>query len=251
MPLMQSLTIQGLPNGCNGPGCLVWPTTFFTRYPDLQELCLSNMDLRPLAMQDSLALFILSTSSSLTMDQVSVDKFPALPPSLEILNCRAWSSQVEAWSIQLLATDQQHQLPESYLTRLRTIWFIDMGHQILSPLVHLPPMDEPNVLTQLDLHDCQIGLGYFMWFLERDQLRKLKALRISFPDLDDDRLDSFLIHCPDLETLVLINTKITGEFVKGLITAPGSQMKHLVLGGAGLPSLIRFCRMRTEERRQS
>jgi hypothetical protein len=84
MPQIQSLTIQGLPNGGNGPGRLVWPTIFFTRYPDLEELCLSNMDLRPQAMQESLDLSIFSCLRSVTMHQISIDKFPALPPSLEI-----------------------------------------------------------------------------------------------------------------------------------------------------------------------
>ena len=231
VPHMHSLTIQGLPCGLNSPERLIWPTRFFNRYPDLRELNLSNMDLRPQALQPSLDFSTLSRLRSLIMNRVSVDDFPALPPALEVLKCRAWPSRVSAWPAHFIGINQPGQVPQSYLTRLRTIQFVEMGEQILSPLRHLPPMGETNALTELDLYECQIGLGNFLRLIERGLLREVKSLRVSFPDLDDDHLDSFLVHLQSLETLVLINTRITGVFVKGLITVPDCQLQRLGLGG--------------------
>jgi hypothetical protein len=93
MPQMHSLTIQGLPVGGNRCGRLVWPPALFTRHPDLQELCLSNMDLRPQGVQQALDLSTLSRLQSLTMHHVFVDEFPALPQCLEVLDCRAWPNR--------------------------------------------------------------------------------------------------------------------------------------------------------------
>jgi hypothetical protein len=108
------------------------------------------------------------------------------------------AKSVDAWPVYIMGTDQHHEARQSYFARLRTIRFVEMGRQILSPLAHLPPMGEPNSLAQLGLHECQIGLGHFIRFLKRDQLRKMKSLRVSFPELDDDHHDSFLVHYPGL-----------------------------------------------------
>ena len=227
IPQMHSLTIRGYECGSNAPERLVWPTSFFNRYPNLEELCLYNMDLSPRALQPTLDFSTLSRLRSLTMERVNLEVFPALPPSLEVLKCRAWPTRVDAWPTPF-PSQFKAQLD---LTRLRTIQFIEMGRQILSPLSNLPPSGELNSVTRLDLYECLIGLEIFTSLLERGQLRELKSLRISFPDLNDDHLETFLVHCPKLETMVLTNTRITGVFVKGLITAPSSQVKCLVLDG--------------------
>jgi tetratricopeptide (TPR) repeat protein len=230
-PHMHSLTIQGLLCGLNSPERLIWPTSFFNQYPELRELNLSNMDLRPQALQPPLDFSTLGRLRSLIMNRVNVDDFPALPSALEVLKCHAWLSRVSAWPAHFNGITQPGQVPQWYLTRLHTIQFVGMGDQILSPLRHLPPMGETNALTELDLYECQIGLGNFLRLIERGLMREVKSLRLSFPDLDDDHLDSFLVHLRSLEKLVLINTRITGVFVKGLITVPGCQLRHLGLGG--------------------
>ena len=234
IPQMHSLTIRGYECGTNAPERLVWPTYFFNRYPDLQELFLCNMDLSPQVSQPTLDFSTLSCLRSLTMERVNLEVFPGLPPSLEVLKCCAWPTRVDLWPMPLLSAPGAH----SDLTRLQTVQFIEMGRQILSPLSNLPQSGEPNSVARLDVYECLVRLGNFTSLLKRGQLRELKCLRISFPDLDDDHLETFLIHCPKLETLVLTNTRITGVFVKGLIAAPSSRLKCLVLDG--LDSRVSF-----------
>ena len=60
-------------------------------------------------------------------------------------------------------------------------------------------------------------------------LRELTCLRIWDESLSDSQVDDFVGNCRKLETIELCAPRITGVFIVGLLTAPESQVKRLVL----------------------
>jgi hypothetical protein len=79
------------------------------------------------------------------------------------------------------------------LDKTAYIQSLEMGFQMLSAFTNLLTIRERNVLAQLDLHECQFRLGHFIRLPLRDQLSKLKPLRICFPGLMTITL-TFLVH---------------------------------------------------------
>ena len=60
-------------------------------------------------------------------------------------------------------------------------------------------------------------------------LREVTYLRIWDEFLFDSQVDDFVGNCRKLETIELCAPRITGVFIVGLLTAPESRVKRLVL----------------------
>ena len=89
----------------------------------------------------------------------------------------------------------------------------------------------PASLTHLDISESAFNMNWLIDLLERGKGREIKYLRLSNPSIDDDLLEVMTKHCPNLEVLHLVDSKVTGWFVKGLVEALGSQLKRICLEG--------------------
>ena len=167
----------------------------------------------------------------LVLLRVHFERFPILPPCIESLKCNYCPNRVIPWSVPAMSIGQPQPAVGPSLRKLRTIQFLGMGQQILAPLSLLPQAGEVTALRQLDLFESSIGLGQFFNIIARGSLRQVVALRISFTEFGDDNLTNFVQNCPNIKTLILSNTKVTGVFVKGLVIGLCGQLKCLMLEG--------------------
>ena len=83
----------------------------------------------------------------------------------------------------------------------------------------------------LDISESAFTINWLVGLLEHGKARKIKHLRLANPSIDDDLLEVMTKHCPHLEVLHLVDSKVTGVFVKGLVDALGSQLKRISLEG--------------------
>jgi hypothetical protein len=75
----------------------------------------------------------------------------------------------------------------------------------------------------------EAGWLLFLQLLRSGDLPGLTFLRLFYALLSDEHVDILVECCRKLETVELSSPKITGVFVVGLLTAPESQLKRLVL----------------------
>ena len=145
---------------------------------------------------------------------------PILPASLNTLQC-------EGSYVPKLASSSLSPVFVQALPNLRVANFA--RSELCLPLSRFFSSPEPFNLTHLDIGESAVNWQEFVDLGDRGVLKNLSRLRISFEELGDSYLETFLRQLPNLVTLELIKAAITLVSIQGLVTASSSQIKRLVL----------------------
>ena len=164
----------------------------------------------------------LESLRSFDCSKSELNDWPTLPASLEIIDCTdCFVRETPTIADKALFG----KLRVALLARSLAATFVLASIQ----------MSESSSLARLDVdlqaraHHQDLDWPIFTALLHKGLLRDLTFLSLWSTLLRDEHAQQFVEGCPRLERLELAYAKITGVFVVGLVTAPGCQLKHLVL----------------------
>ena len=164
----------------------------------------------------------LESLQSLNCSKSAVAGWPILPASLEILD----------WTDFVVHEPRPTSADTTPVRNLRVARLAGCtcDSRILGSIIK----SECSALTYLDLDfetskTSPDNWPVFLDVLRGGCLRELTYLRIWYSMLSDSHIDDLVANCCKLETVDVSSPRMTGVFVVGLITAPGSRVKRLVL----------------------